>query len=406
MNAVTPGAAQVTHIILPNASTTGLGSEQSMPWQQIMPLLNGLQPGQFTEAAQSFLALGQALETIRGKMQAQGEALAANKSWTGSAAQAAMNQFQQLHDQAAALSQQATQTGQAIHWFGTEATPPFQAIQPPQVMSQTASDILAGGIVAASSGTGIAQAAGALGLHSDGQAKADQAARGYMAAYNQQIAKLNQALPHTISGSSVGSQSFSAPPGNHSGTGTGSSAAGSGYGGVGGTNGTGGTGGTGGVPGYAPSSGMNPFNASKLPSGSAGPTASLQGYAPPPSGTTTSPFGGGPTPPAATGVSRQPVRSGTGDARRALRLRRCRRRRRERTGQGRCPRRKRRPRRRRPRKRRGRGERPRGRGPGRRGRRSRRRGSGGRGRGRGCGSRSQRRGHGRDAPSRRRRHHH
>lgn len=302
MNAVNPNAAQITHVTLPNASTTALGSEQSMSYQQIMPLLNNLQPGQFTQAADAFLQLGQALETVRQKMQAQGEALAANKSWTGSAAHAAMRQFQQLHDQAAALSQQATQTGTAIQWFGSEATPPFKAIQPPQVMSQTASDILGGGAVAATGGAGFAEAGAIMGLHSDGQNKADKAARGYMAAYNQQIAKLNQALPHTISGTGQqsGGQWGAGNQGSGSGTGSGAGAgSGYGYGGVGGTNGTGGTGG---ALRHAPS-GVNPFSSSKLPGGGAGPNASLQGYAPPPSGTTTSPFGGGATGTAATGGS-------------------------------------------------------------------------------------------------------
>lgn len=318
MTSVRPGAV-VQHVTLPNKVTAG-GEEQSMSYQEIMPLLHGLQPVEFAAAAQAHYELADALETARTKIAATGDAMAANGSWTGTAAQAAMNQFQQVHDEAAQLSAQARQTGNALHWFATEATPPFQQVKSPQVMSKTESDSIMGtaaGTVLPLPGVGTAAGAalGKMGLGPNGQGKADAAARGYLAAYNQQLEKMNKALPNPISGSPDKGNSgqwnaSNQSPGSASGTAPGS---GAGYGGASGS------GTSGNVPGYRSSStSANPFaspagvnsaghaNASaKLP-GSSSPAsnASLQGYAAP-SSTETSPFAGG-SPAMGTGGSANP----------------------------------------------------------------------------------------------------
>lgn len=177
----------------PPAVDTSGADVRKMSCQQIMPLLHRLEPGQFTQAAQAFKDLGTALENIRANIEKTGNALAENRSWRGTAAQNAMKAFQEMHDAAALLAADSAQAGKALHWFGGEATPPFQSIPDPQVLSGW-KKYAAEAAEWTSPAVGVASTLSGHGP-GGGQDEADRAARGYMNGYNRQIAKLNQALP-------------------------------------------------------------------------------------------------------------------------------------------------------------------------------------------------------------------
>lgn len=196
----------------PTVDTSG-ADVQKMSYQQIMPLLHRLEPDQFTRAAQAFKNLGGALENIRANIEKTGNSLAENQSWRGTAAQKAMRQFQKMHDQAAVLSAQSTQAGKALDWFGGEATPPFQSIRDPQVLSGWEK----GAAEAAQWSSPVVGIANTLSGNDPGggQGKADTAARSYLNGYNQQIAKLNQALPAGSGGHKPIGQQHLHKPGGH-----------------------------------------------------------------------------------------------------------------------------------------------------------------------------------------------
>lgn len=271
---------------------------QAMSYQQIMPLLHGLEADRFAEAASAFKKLGDALDAIRSNLQHTGDSLASNQSWGGSAAQKAMDKFQHWHDQASVLSAQCYQAHASLDWFGREATPPYQRIRTPQVMSKTEADEALAAPFDVVTGGGSALAAwgaSALGIGPDGQNKADKAARAYMTSYNQQLAKLNASLPNDPAKPVQGRQHFVQPGGRQPTAGGGAQIPGSTSAPVPGSSGPG-TGAN--LPGYRSSSNPNPFTPSPTPRpshvkapGGTPANASLQGYTPPSAGTG-SPFGG------------------------------------------------------------------------------------------------------------------
>jgi uncharacterized protein YukE len=273
--------------IKPN-TVSPAGEEESMGYQEIMQNLHNLKPGDVASAADAFKNLGTVLDNIASDLANTGNQL--SQQWQGAAAQAAMTKFQQLHDQAAQLAAQAHTTSNVAGWVGNDVLPQYKNIPDPQVMSKSESDAVIGGAIGGPGGAMAGTVLGAFGIGSDGSAKADQAARGYLASLNGHLATANASLPNTVTGpnsSGMGGLGTLSGSTTHTGSGTGSGYGGSGYGGVGGS---GGTGPGPGVQNYPTPGGTTPV---KLPTGGPGPTGTLQGYTPPPGGGSVPPFGGG-----------------------------------------------------------------------------------------------------------------
>lgn len=263
------------------------GGEQVYGYRKIMSLMHGLEPGDVSAAGDAFKNLSGKLESLRSVLQSAGDQLAGNESWQGSAAGSAMRHFQQLHDQTAQLSAQSQTAGATLHWLGDDVMPHYKSIPNPTVASGAEQGFGTALHIAAS---GITGSSGSV----NGTAAADAKAQDYLKTFNGHLATANVAMPVNLARPQIGSGNYHALPGNNSGSGSGSgSGAGSGstsgYTGVPGPNTPGGAG----VPSYVSPSSANPFSSSKLPHGGAGPSASLQGYAPPTIGSTASPFGSG-----------------------------------------------------------------------------------------------------------------
>ena len=282
-----------TYDIKPN-SVPPAGEEQSMEYPEIMQILHGLKPGDVASAGDAFENLAKVLDAITSDLANTGNQLGNSKSWEGAAAQAAMNKFQQLHDQAAQLAANAHNTAGVAHWLGHDVLPKYQSIPSPEVMSKSESDAIIGGMFGAG-GAAVGGVAGMFGVGSDGTGKANNAARGYLASLNGYIGEGINQLPPSVSGPNptniTNPGQWQTPP---------SGGPGSGYTPIGGypPGGYGGgapIGGGGGTPPYTPPGGGR-VPPPKLPTGNGGPspTGTLQGYTPPPGGGTPPPFGGSP----------------------------------------------------------------------------------------------------------------
>jgi uncharacterized protein YukE len=284
------GSDGTTYNIKPN-SVPPPGEEQSMQYPEIMAILHNLKPKDVASAGDAFKNLANVLDSIATDLANTGNQL--SNSWQGAAAQAAMNKFQQLHDQAAQLAANAHNTASVAYWLGNDVLPQYQSIPSPEVMSKSESDSIIGSTLGPGGMMGGA-ILGAFGVGSDGTGKANNAARGYLASLNGHIATGIQQLPNYVSGPNpgdTGNQPWQTPPRGGPGPGYGSPVTGYPPGGYGGGAPLGGGGG---MPPYSPPGGGR-VPPPKLPSGSGGPapTGTLQGYSPPPGGGTPSPFGGG-----------------------------------------------------------------------------------------------------------------
>jgi uncharacterized protein YukE len=179
---------------------------------EIMPILHGLAPEEMAHAGAAHTALGDRLEQIATRVAQHAHTLAQN--WTGSAAQAAMVQFQALHDQMATLAQQASQTGSVLSWLGNEVLPKFKALPDPTPASPMATDAQvaaaageqaagpAGAVAGAVGGTIVGAVSGLFGGNSHAQAEADHTAQQYLRALNGYLVQANEALPSPVGGSS------------------------------------------------------------------------------------------------------------------------------------------------------------------------------------------------------------
>jgi uncharacterized protein YukE len=194
------GGSGSSYDIKPNAVSPA-GEEESMGYQEIMQILHDLKPGDVASAADAFKNLGTVLDSIASNLATTGNQL--SQHWQGTAAQAAMSKFQQLHDQAAQLAAQAHTTANVASWVGNDVLPQYKNIPTPQVMSKSESDAIIGGAVAGPEGSLVGGALGAMGIGSDGTGKADQAARGYLSSLNGHLATANAALPPDPLGSNV-----------------------------------------------------------------------------------------------------------------------------------------------------------------------------------------------------------
>jgi len=179
----------------------------------IMEILHGLSPGDVAAAGAAHTRLGTTLDMVAGRLAANARTLAQN--WSGSAAQAAMGQFKQLHDHLVTLAQQALQVGSVLSWLGGDVLPQFTSLPDPRVSpaSLVLSDALAGMVVgSAVAGSpvvgspvtgllgGVTGAATGLLNELDGsaQAAADHAAQQYIAKLSGYLVIADQSLPDTI----------------------------------------------------------------------------------------------------------------------------------------------------------------------------------------------------------------
>jgi len=261
---------------------TGAG----MPASQVMAILHGLSPGDVQAAGDAHTALGTTLDRVAGRLDANARTLSQN--WSGSAAQGAMDQFQQLHGHMVTLAQQALQVGTVLSWLGGDVLPQFASLPDPQlspaslVLGDAAAGAVVGSTVEGPVGAVTGGAAGAAKgllaeLDGSAQAAANRTAQEYIARLSGYLVIADQSLPGTIG---------AGPP----------PAAGSGQGSTPAVRVTGVTsgGGSGPVTGARPAGGSG--TAAVLPPGaSTPPPASLQGATipggpvPPPAGTTPTP---------------------------------------------------------------------------------------------------------------------
>lgn len=277
------------------------GGEESYGYQDIMPMMHGLEPDRVSGAGDAFHQLADRLDSLRNALKSTGERMAANGSWQGSAAQSAMKSFQQLHDQTAQLSAQSRQSGNTLHWLGGDVMPQYKSIQSPQVASGWEQGLST--VVQATTAPGAINEA--INGAPDGNSKANSAAHDYLKTFNGHLQTADNAMPKSLASPNPGSfsgNSWAPASGSHSGSNTGSGTGGGGSAGVpgvgvggvgGGMPGSGGSGG-GGAPGHLSSSSVNPFSKTHLPSTGSPSNASLQGYTPPTGGGAGSPFAGTP----------------------------------------------------------------------------------------------------------------
>lgn len=275
-----------------------------MDVNQVMGILHNLDVEGVTEAANAHMNLAGKLDQVANRLARNAHTLAAN--WQGSAAQAAMTKFQEMHDQTAQLAAQAKQTGQVLHWtagvmekYRNLPTPAGESST--QADEQTGSHIggAIGGAPGAAIGDGIGAIAGAFGIGGGNQAKANAQAQKYLTALNQHLVAANSALPTTLG---------QPPELMNSGLGPAHTGAGGGTTGAGGVAGAppvspypgAGAGAGSGTPVSGGPAHISTFNPAPLPHGGGGPNASLQGYTPPPGGPNTLPPPGT-TPPTGPG---------------------------------------------------------------------------------------------------------
>lgn len=103
-----------------------------MESQEIMPILQSLDPQGTWIAGHRFAEVGQALNDIATRLARHGDRLA--EHWKGSGGAGAMRTFQEMHDYAARLAAQANQTGEALKWLGNDVMPHYKSLAAPHEM--------------------------------------------------------------------------------------------------------------------------------------------------------------------------------------------------------------------------------------------------------------------------------
>lgn len=101
----------------------------SMEAPEIMALLRSLDADGTRRAGERFSRLGTALNEIAVRIAGHSDHLA--RHWRGRAAAGAMRTFQDMHDYAATLAAQATQTGEVLKWMGNDVLPRYQHLPDP-----------------------------------------------------------------------------------------------------------------------------------------------------------------------------------------------------------------------------------------------------------------------------------
>lgn len=169
------GVTSAGYPVKTNAVSPATGAGMSAA--QIMGILHRLDPGALQDAGEAHTNLGTTLDRVAAGLARNAHTLAEN--WSGTAAQAAMGQFQQLHDHTATLARQARQVGSVLTWLGRDVLPAYKTLPDPSASAAPS----AGG----------------------GQSAADSVARGYIKALSDDLVTANNALPEMIgTGSSRG----------------------------------------------------------------------------------------------------------------------------------------------------------------------------------------------------------
>ncbi len=174
-------------------------SGAGMSASTIMEILHGLSPGDVAAAGAAHTRLGTVLDTVAGQLGANAKTLAQN--WSGSAAQGAMSQFQQLHGHMVTLAQQALQVGSVLTWLGGEVLPQFTSLPDPRVSatSLVLGDAVTGAALGGPVGGVIGAGTGLLDeLDGSAQAAADHTAQQYIAKLSGYLVTADQSLPDTI----------------------------------------------------------------------------------------------------------------------------------------------------------------------------------------------------------------
>jgi uncharacterized protein YukE len=195
--AASPLGAQPSYPVKTHAVSAFSGAGMSAG--TIMDILHGLSPGIVSAAGAAHTQIGNTLQAVAGRLAANARTLAQN--WTGSAAQGAMGQFQQLHDHMVTLADQALQVGSVLTWLGGEVLPQFTSLPDPRVSATSLilGDAATGTVLAGPAGGVIGAGAGALDeLDGAAQAAADRAAQQYIAKLSGYLVIANQSLPDTI----------------------------------------------------------------------------------------------------------------------------------------------------------------------------------------------------------------
>jgi uncharacterized protein YukE len=109
------------HEVKPSPVPAGAGP---LTAPEIAAILTRLDPAALAVAGAAHTRLGEELGAVAAHLAQEASTLTAH--WSGAAADAALAQFQRLHRQAATLAAQASQTGAALTWLGTQLRPAFQ----------------------------------------------------------------------------------------------------------------------------------------------------------------------------------------------------------------------------------------------------------------------------------------
>lgn len=195
--AASPLGAQPSYLVKSHAVSAFSGAGMSAG--TIMDILYGLSPGTVSAAGAAHTQIGNTLQAVAGRLAANAHALAQN--WTGSAAQGAMGQFQQLHDHMVTLADQALQVGSVLTWLGGEVLPQFTSLPDPRVSATSLilGDAATGTVLAGPAGGVIGAGVGVLNeVDGAAQAAADRAAQQYIAKLSGYLVIANQSLPDTI----------------------------------------------------------------------------------------------------------------------------------------------------------------------------------------------------------------
>jgi uncharacterized protein YukE len=226
-------------------------SEYTAP--EIEQLFSYLEPPAMSEAGSAHTAASQTLASIADDLVKHVQVL--NENWSGTAAQTAVGNFQQLHETAIGLAQASAQTGSVLSWLGETILPFYKNYKAPS--------------------NGVVGDLESLVGHNP----QNSAAQAVMERLNNRLVQANDGLPSSVSvslprlGGANGSTTVSGP--GSAGAGAGQAASGvSGL--AGGSSGGGAVGLAGGVGAGAGVGGL-----SGLGRGSAGSATHLASYSPP-----------------------------------------------------------------------------------------------------------------------------
>jgi uncharacterized protein YukE len=147
-------------------------SASGYPASEIEQLFSQLDPSAVAEAGAAHTAAAKTLASIADSLVTYAKVLSSN--WSGSAAQASMTSFQQLHQTAIGLAQAAAQTGATLTWLGQTILPYYKNYKAP--------------------GNGIVGDVESL----FGDNPADKAAQAVMERLNDRLSQANAGLPASV----------------------------------------------------------------------------------------------------------------------------------------------------------------------------------------------------------------